>query len=82
MRSKLRSLGIVTVNYLDDLLLLGDSFDNSKRKVEVAISLIRVRSLGFIINIKNSTLVSTRRCKFLGFVFDSVAMAIELTQSR
>ncbi|VEN44115.1 unnamed protein product [Callosobruchus maculatus] len=41
---KLRSLGIVTIIYLDDLLILADSYKNAEENVKTALNLLR--SLG------------------------------------
>lgn len=50
--SYLRELGFLSVNYLDDLLLLGKSYEVCLENIQVTCNLLE--SLGFIINRKKS----------------------------
>lgn len=74
--SSFRLKGISCVVYLDDFLIFGDT--RSKCESNVQIVLNTLQSLGFIINWEKSCLIPETRCKFLGFVFDSRNMSIEL----
>nr|CAI5833869.1 unnamed protein product [Callosobruchus analis] len=57
-----------------------DIITDTEGKVRSALHLLR--SLGFLINIKKSNLVPTTRYKFLGLIFDSVTMNVEITPER
>ncbi|KAJ8914836.1 hypothetical protein NQ315_014849 [Exocentrus adspersus] len=76
----LRSLGFVSVNYLDDFLLLGDSREACINNVRKTVSVLE--SLGFIINYDKSHLVPKQRCKFLGFVFNSSDLSICIPRDK
>ncbi|CAD6221834.1 GSCOCG00011654001-RA-CDS, partial [Cotesia congregata] len=41
-----------------------------------------LESLGFILNFKKSNLDPSTSCKFLGFIFNSQQMTIELTKEK
>lgn len=72
----LRKKGFVSVIYLDDILLFGATYEECLLNVQVTSDLLQ--SLGFLINIPKSNLTPSNKCKFLGFVFDSISMSIEL----
>ncbi|KAJ8948464.1 hypothetical protein NQ317_018874 [Molorchus minor] len=72
----LRSRGVTCINYLDDFLFLGDSKNECGNNIQLAVELLS--SLGFLINSQKSMLTPNTRCKFLGFIFDSIKMSIEL----
>lgn len=78
--SLLRSAGFKSVVYLDDLLLFGDSFENCELNVRETLHILR--RLGFVINDKKSKLIPSTRCKFLGFIYDSVKMTVELPNNK
>lgn len=77
---KLRSQGIICVNYLDDFLIFGDSFKKCSDSIQETISLLT--SLGFIINFEKSVLKPSKRCRFLGFIFDTNKLTVELPQDK
>ncbi|KAJ8918504.1 hypothetical protein NQ315_015209 [Exocentrus adspersus] len=77
---KIRSQGIMCVNYLDDFLLLGKSQQDCSRHVQLTISLLE--SLGFVINRDKSVLIPNTSWKYLGFLFNSLSMTIELPQEK
>jgi len=65
---------------LDDIFLLGRTFSNCVKNIEVSIeSLTR---LGFIINKRKSELVPSQDLKYLGFVFTSVCRTMSLPYSK
>lgn len=72
---ELRKSGLRSVLYHDDFLLLGLNFHDCMNNIHKTRSLLQ--KLGFIINEDKCTNPS-QRCRFLGFVFDSQAMTIEL----
>lgn len=66
--------------YLDDYLILAESREQCQKDVDTTINLLQ--SLGFIINVKKSSLVPQKRCKYLGFIFDFSSMSIELPKTK
>lgn len=78
--SSLRLHGISCVNYLDDFLILGSSFESCEENTKTAVTLLT--SLGFLINFEKSCLLPSTTRKFLGFKFDSLRMRIELPLSK
>ncbi|KAJ8945284.1 hypothetical protein NQ317_001091 [Molorchus minor] len=73
----LREKGVHCVAYLDDFLILGSTPEEGEANVTLVIHLLE--SLGFLINREKSMITPSQRCKFLGFVFDSMEMTLELT---
>ena len=78
--ANLRGLGYLSLVYLDDSLLAGDSFANCEENVKVTIK--SLESLGFVINNKKSEFIPTTKITFLGFIIDSVSMTVQLTQDK
>lgn len=76
----LRSKGIILITYLDDFLILGDSEEACQRYVNY--TKIFLRSLGFRINEEKCSRVPSNRCKFLGFVFNSIEMTMSIPDSK
>jgi len=58
---RLRSIGYRSVNYLDDLFLLGSTYDLCRRNCEASVELLH--SLGFVVNMKKSCLKPTTDVK-------------------
>lgn len=76
----LRNLGLKSVIYLDDFLLLGDSHSECLDNVNKTCGLLT--NLGFIINYEKSQTIPSQRCKYLGFIFDSSSMTLELPENK
>ena len=76
----LRKRGFLSVIYLDDILVIGDSFSECQENVRVTCSLLK--ELGFILNQNKCVLAPSQRCKFLGFIFDSVEMSLKLPEQN
>ena len=74
----LRQYGFKSVLYLDDFL--ADSMHECETNVKSTCNLLE--NLGFIINYKMSKLVPSMQCTYLGFVFYSYSMNIEITQEK
>lgn len=66
--------------YLDDILCIEASVAECELNVKETMKLLE--SLGFLINRRKSSVIPSNRCKFLGFVIDSMKFAIELTQEK
>lgn len=76
----LRSRGWVSVIYLDDILLIGESYSNCQDNVLESKAMLQ--SLGFIINESKSNMVPSQRRKYLGFIYDSVQMSVSLPTKK
>ena len=66
--STLREKGFISVNYLDDCLLMGKSRKECKRNIECTLQTLK--SLGFHINNEKCQLEPQKTCKFLGFILN------------
>lgn len=76
----LRSQGLLSAIYLDDFLCLAGSYKNCLQNAMQTISLLC--RLGFLINYEKSNLVPSKICKFLGFLFNSENMCLELPPEK
>ena len=76
----LRQLGIRTIVYLDDLLIMAKSQDLAKAHVTTALNLLE--GLGFSVNYDKSVLTPTTKIKFLGFLVDSITLTLSLPQDK
>lgn len=76
----MRKNGVICVNYLDDFFLLGETQEECSKSVSFTISLLE--SLGFVVNYEKSCMFPSRTQKFLGFIFNSAKMAIEITEDK
>ena len=78
--ASLRRLGHVNVGYIDDSLLLGDTFEECESNINDTVKL--VSDLGFIVHKEKSILVPSKKLQFLGFVIDSEKMIVSLTPEK
>ena len=76
----LRECGVILVIYLDDILLISRTYVECLQDVKLTTTLLE--SLGFVINIKRSMFSPSLRVKYLGFVFDSDSMTMELPDKK
>lgn len=72
----LRVEGIFCVNYLDDFLIIADTFEACQKSTLFTVRLLE--NLGFLINREKSRLTPNTSQKFLGFLFDSHTLRLEL----
>lgn len=77
---QLRSRGFLSVIYLDDILLIGKSKEDCLKNVHE--TKVLFESLGFILNFEKCNLIPSMKCKYLGFIFDSVNLTVELTSKK
>ncbi|XP_015119029.1 uncharacterized protein LOC107042483 [Diachasma alloeum] len=77
---RFRSQGILSVFYLDDILLMGQSAHQCQKNLEVACKILT--SLGLILNIPKCQLSPKTSLKFLGFIIDSEKFTIELPDQK
>lgn len=76
----LRQQGIIIVIYLDDILVIGKSYEGCLKDVELTQKwLIK---LGFILNVKKSNLIPSKQCQFLGLIYDSENLCIRLPDGK
>ena len=78
--SLLRSEGFFIVNYLDDFLCLGNSYDECLNCVTKTMDLLLY--LGFVINYEKSQLKPNQCRKFLGFELNSIDMKKDMMMKR
>lgn len=76
----LRSRGLTSVIYLDDILCIGRNYQDCLENVKETINLLQC--LGFIINYEKSSIQPKQSCKFLGFIYDSRNMTIALPDEK
>lgn len=78
--SHFRSQGWMSVVYLDDWLLIGESYEQCQKNVEITCNYLI--SLGFIINKSKSNLEPSMKCQYLGFIFDSRVFRLYLPEDK
>lgn len=76
----LRSKGLLSVIYLDDILCIGNDAESCRNNINVTCGLLE--QLGFIINTEKSCLLPSTTCKFLGFVLNSENMTLNLPNEK
>lgn len=76
----LRGRGFLSTIYLDDIFCIDRSFKLCKNNIIESKQFLE--ELGFILNKDKSSLIPSQRCKFLGFIFDSVRYTIELPDKK
>jgi hypothetical protein len=80
VKDELGHLGIRTIFYLDDILVLGSMFQICLSNLQEALSLLM--KAGFIINWEKSSLIPTTNFTFLGMLWDSVQGTLSLPQDK
>ena len=76
----LRKRGVRLILYLDDMLIIGSSVQETRRFTQMAKNLLM--SLGFTIHTEKSISVPTKVINFLGFTIDSNTMLISLPAEK
>ena len=76
----LRRQGYTLVIYLNDMLIIADSYSECLSALCDTIKLLT--DLGFVINVDKSNLTPSQRIEFLGFIFDSTNLSISLPQEK
>ena len=76
----LRQQGYMSVIFVDDSYLQGDTKQECLQNIEATVSLLE--SLGFAIHEGKSILNPTQEIEFLGFVFNSVTMTISIKKGK
>ena len=73
----LRKEGHILCAYIDDLLNIGDSYNDCLS--DVIDTVLVFDTLGFVIHLKKSHLILTQTIVFLRFLIDSMSITIRLT---
>lgn len=76
----LRSGGFLSTIYLDDLILIGSSYQDCVDNILITKQLLC--SLGFVINDEKSMLVPSNKCKYLGYILDSNRFEVSLPKEK
>ena len=76
----LRRIGMRLMICLDDILLLNQSKDNIQTDIDIMIWLLQ--SLGLVINTAKSTLQPTQKVEYLGFMLDTNALTLSLSETK
>ena len=76
----LRQLGHTNSGYIDDSLLVSDTFVECKKNVTDTVQVMT--DVGFQIHDKKSVLIPTQNISFLGNNIDSVEMTVSLPESK
>ena len=77
---KLRGMGHINVPYIDESLLLGDTFQECLQNVEHTVTLLD--GLEFTVHPEKSIFLPTHEIVFLGFIINTLDMTIRLTIER
>ena len=78
--SVLHRLHILIIIYLDDMLLIGHTIDETLMARDTVILLLQ--QLGFVLNLKKLVLTPTQRIEFLGVTVDSLIMSLSLPEKK
>jgi hypothetical protein len=80
VKAKLGRLGIRTIFYLNNILVLGNSYHNCLANLQRALSILM--EAGFLINWVKSCIVPTTSFRFLGMIWDSVEGTLALPEIK
>jgi hypothetical protein len=80
VKAMLGRLGIRTIFYLDDILVLGSSFQICLSNTQEALAMLM--RAGFLINWEKSSLVPMTNFLFLGMLWDSVEGVLALPEDK
>lgn len=78
--SYLRGRSYKSVQYLDDILCIGDTYQLCYKNVRETLNILKC--LGFVINYDKSSLKPSQKCKFLGFIYDSTNLTLSLPEDK
>lgn len=76
----LRCRGFQSVCYLDDILCIGDTYDQCIDNINETLKLLQC--LGFVVNYDKSNLTPRQSCKFLGFIYDTKSLSMGLPSDK
>ena len=76
----LRARGHISVFYVNDTYLQGNTWQECLDNVKTTVSLLY--KLGFTIHLEKSQLMPVQELKFLGFLINSINMTVRLTAAK
>ena len=76
----LRSKGVRSVIYIDDILLMGQAKEIVQDHTAITLDLLE--ALGFLVNYPKSQLVPTQSLDSLGFRINSITMSLSLPDTK
>lgn len=76
----LREAGYLSVIYLDDILMIGDTYSKCLTNIRKTTALLQ--ELGFVINWKKSQTSPSTKVKFLGLMLDTRSVVVELPDDK
>lgn len=80
VKGHLRSQGFLSVDYIDDILLIGKTYEECYTYVQETKALLEL--LGFLLNERKCILIPSQQCRFLGFEIDSLTNTISLPEEK
>ena len=78
--AELLKRGHISLAHLDDLYLQGQT--NEQCILNVTDTVLLLHSLGFVVHPRKSSLIPSQEIVILGFIINSVAMTVRLTQDK
>ena len=78
--SVMRKNGHVNVAYIDDSLLISETYNDCLHNISDTCKL--VDSLGFTVHLEKSVFIPTQSITFVGFIIDSRLMTVKLTEEK
>ena len=76
----LRNRGVFCVFYIDDIIIVGSSFEQCQKNIELVVSTLQ--KCGFIINFAKSQLIPAQTATVLGFLIDANEQSIVLEAKK
>ena len=76
----LRERGVRCVIYLDDILIMNASKEDSQKHTALVLTLLEC--LGFLVNYQKSCLRPVQKLEFLGFIVDSIKRELSLPKEK
>ena len=80
LKAWLRARGIRSIFYLDDILIVGSSRAECLANLNIALTLLR--DVGFIVNLKKSSLVPSTNFLFLGLRWDTLLGTVGIDEVK
>ena len=80
LKAFLQSLGIRSIWYLDDVLIIASSLEECLRNVQEALRLLE--RVGFIVNLKKSSLTPSQDFRFLGLQWNTVSGLVSIDEVK
>ena len=76
----LRNKGVFCVFYIDDIIIVGSSFEQCQRNIDLVVCTLQ--KCGFIINFAKSQLIPAQSATVLGFLIDATEQSIVLEAKK